>query len=52
MNFTVTMTGIQDVKIYERTANLLGADLEVRKSAKLWMNCEFEWFCLYFQFVG
>jgi len=47
-----TLTGIQDVKMYEQTVGLLGADLEVRTFASLSMNCDFEWFCLYFQFVG
>jgi hypothetical protein len=35
MDFTVTLTGIQDVKICERTVSLLGADLEVRTFANL-----------------
>lgn len=38
--------------MYEQTVGLLGADLEVRTFASLSMNCDFEWFCLYFQFVG
>ena len=52
VDFTFTLAGIQNVKIYERTVNLLGADLEVRTFASLSMNYELEWFCLYFQFVG
>ena len=52
VDFTVTLTGIQVVKAYERTVSLLGADLEVRTFASLSMNCEFEWFCSCFQFVG
>jgi hypothetical protein len=52
VDFTATLTEIQGVKLYERTVNLLGADLEVRTFASLSMICDFEWFCLYFQFVG
>jgi hypothetical protein len=54
LQFVSFLVGLRTYQhpVYERTVSLLVAGLEVRTFARLSMNCEFEWFCLYFQFVG